>query len=155
MWLINLISDYQLIIGVSLLEYLQVQMTALISLLWSLLIVKLQTFPNTVLVFLIFIKILVNSRALFQKKEWPQILFSLMPHPLINEKFICQWALHSCVLTPLHSVINREEHEKKSLLAIIYTEDIFKFFLNIFLPGLDVLPLPTTPAYNSMCWTTW
>jgi len=47
-----------------------------------------------------------------QKKEWPRILFLWVPHPLINENFICQQASYLCILAPLHSVIEREEHEK-------------------------------------------
>ena len=45
-------------------------------------------------------------------------LLSQVPHPLINEKFICQCASYSHILAPLHSFIEREQHEK-TLLATI------------------------------------
>ena len=41
-----------------------------------------------------------------------------MPHPLINEKFNCQLALYLCILAPLHSIVDRGEHEKYLFLPL-------------------------------------
>ena len=105
-------------------------MTAIVSLLfiakipidWRLkmidqLIVKLQNFPYC-LFFLVTIIILVNSQAPLQKKEWLPILFSWVLHPLINEKFICQWALYLRMLALLHSAIDKREYEKYLFLPL-------------------------------------
>ena len=49
------------------------------------------------------------------------MLFSQVPHPLINEKFICQYALYLCMLTPLYSVIDRAK-SMKSISSCYYME---------------------------------
>jgi len=69
-------------------------MTDLVSLLFVAMIpidCKITIFSLCLFVyFFVTIIILVNSQAPLQTKEWPRILFLQVPHPLINEKFICQ-----------------------------------------------------------------
>ena len=70
------------------------------------LIIKLQNFPYTC--FFCNNYNIDHSQVPLQKKEWPQILFLWVPHPL---KFICQYASYWHMLAPLHSIIDRKEHE--------------------------------------------
>ena len=47
-----------------------------------------------------------------QKKRMTKTSSLQVPHPLINEKFICQKPTYLPLLTTLHSVIDREEYEE-------------------------------------------
>jgi len=93
-------------------------MTDLVSLLFIAMIpidFKITNFSLHLFVyfFLYNYNMLVNSQAPLQMKECPRILFSRVPHPLINEKFIMPVSfVFALTLALLHSAIDRIEHEK-------------------------------------------
>jgi len=51
------------------------------------------------------------TSATSKERMTMNIVFAGATPILINEKFICQLTLYSCMAAPLHNVIDRREHE--------------------------------------------
>ena len=77
---------------------------------------KLQIFPYTCLFIFLVIIVIFGERT----SATLQILFSRVPYPLINKRFICQQASYLHMFAPLHSAIDRREHEKYLFLTFIW-----------------------------------